>query len=84
MGVDVLRAAGGMTGRGGGGLAFETSNNSVDILGRTGRGALALGDRAGERRTTWPELTRTGLLETVVKVNRKPGSRTGTKRRRTD
>ena len=52
MGVDVLRAAGGMTGRGGGGgiknwgLTFETNNDSVDILGRTGRGALALGDRA--------------------------------------
>ena len=50
MGVDVLRAAGGMTGRGGGdgiknwGLAFESNNDSVDILGRTGRGALALGD----------------------------------------
>ena len=49
-GVDVLRAAGGMTGRGGGGgmknwgLAFETNKDSVDILGRTGRGALALGD----------------------------------------
>ena len=51
-GVDVLRAAGGMTGRGGGGgirnrgLAFETCDDSVDMIGRTGRGALAVGDRA--------------------------------------
>ena len=50
MGVDVLRAAGGMTGRGGGGgmknwgLAFETNRDSVDMSGQTGWGALALGD----------------------------------------
>ena len=48
--MDVLRATGGMTGRGGGGgmknwgLAFETNRDSVDKLGRTGWGALALGD----------------------------------------
>ena len=50
MGVDVLRAAGGMTGRGEGGgmkkwgLALETNRDSVDRSGQAGRGALALGD----------------------------------------
>ena len=51
--MDVLSAAGGMTGRGGGGrmknwgLGVETGRVSVDKTGRAGRGVLALGDRAG-------------------------------------